>query len=95
VANGLADRFEARQGTLPATTGERYPLVLANLVASVLVEMGPRLAAHAERGASLIASGIIESRSGEVEAALAMAGFAVIEWITDGDWLTIRLERAA
>jgi ribosomal protein L11 methyltransferase len=95
VANGLADRFDARQGTLPATAGERYPLVLANLVASVLVDLGPRLAAHAEPGASLIASGIIESRSGEVEAALATAGFQIIEWITDGDWLTIRLERAA
>jgi ribosomal protein L11 methyltransferase len=92
-ANGVGAGFEPRLGTLPPTGDERFPLVLANLVASVLVELAPRLAAHTEPGGSLIASGVIESRSGEVEAALTGAGFGVIEWITDGDWVTVRLER--
>ena len=41
--NGLADRVEAREGTLPAAADERYPLVLANLVAAVLVELAAPL----------------------------------------------------
>jgi ribosomal protein L11 methyltransferase len=92
-ANDMSTGFEPRLGTLPATPDDPYPLVLANLVASVLVELAPRLAAHTAPGGSLIASGIIESRSDEVEAALTDAGFAVVEWVTDGDWVTIRLER--
>lgn len=91
--NGVGSRFEARLGTLPEAAAERYPLVLANLVASVLIDIGPRLAAHTEPGGSLIASGIIESRSAEVEAALRQAGFEVTEWITEGDWLSTRLTR--
>ena len=74
--NGLADRFEAREGTLPATADERYPLVLANLVAAVLVELAGPLAAHLAPGGTLLASGIIEPRAAEVEDAMLAAGLA-------------------
>lgn len=89
-ANDLGDRFEARQGTLPGAAEEPFPLVVANLVAGVLIELGSRLAAHAAPGGTLIASGIIEDRSDEVESALGRAGFDVTDWITEGDWVTIR-----
>lgn len=92
-ANDLGDRFEARRGPLPETPEERFPLVLANLVAAVLIDLGARLAAHTSPGGTLIASGIIESRSDEVESALTGAGFEVIDWITDGDWVTVRFTR--
>jgi ribosomal protein L11 methyltransferase len=68
-------------------------VVVANLVAAVLIELGPRLAAHTSAGGTLIASGIIEDRSDEVEAALGRAGFEVIDWITEGDWVTVRFTR--
>jgi ribosomal protein L11 methyltransferase len=93
LANDLGDRFAAQHGTLPELAAEFFPLVVANLVAAVLVELAPRLAAHTAPGGTLIASGIIESRSDEVEAALTAAGYEVVEWITDGDWVTVRLER--
>jgi ribosomal protein L11 methyltransferase len=92
-ANDLGDRFRAQHGTLPELADESFPLVVANLVAAVLVEMAPRLAAHTAPGGTLIASGIIESRSDEVEAALTAAGYEVVDWITEGDWLTVRLVR--
>jgi ribosomal protein L11 methyltransferase len=92
-ANELGDRFRAQHGTLPELADESFPLVVANLVAAVLVEMAPRLAAHTAPGGTLIASGIIESRSDEVEAALTAAGYEVVDWITEGDWLTVRLVR--
>ena len=91
--NGVGDRFHARRGTVPEAPDERFPLVLANLVAAVLMELGPRLAAHTSPGGTLIASGIIESRSDEVEAALGEAGFEVTDWITEGDWVTVRSTR--
>jgi ribosomal protein L11 methyltransferase len=93
--NDLGDRFEAHHGTLPEPAEERYPLVLANLVAAVLVELAPRLAAHTAPGGALIASGIIDSRSDEVESALGAAGLESNEWITEGDWVSARFARAA
>ena len=79
AANGLADRLSVRQGTLHGAPAEPFPLVLANLVAAVLIELAPRLAAHMAPGGTLLASGIIEERADEVEAALAAAGLQCAE----------------
>ncbi|MCV0404272.1 MAG: 50S ribosomal protein L11 methyltransferase [Chloroflexi bacterium] len=91
--NGLADAVEVRHGTLDED-GERYPLVLANLVAAVLVELAPRLADHLAHGGVLLASGIIEPRAEEVVAAMERAGLAVTERRDDGEWVSVRLEHA-
>jgi ribosomal protein L11 methyltransferase len=92
--NGLSDRVAAQEGTLPETATERFPLVVANLVAAVLIELAPRLAAHTAPTGTVIASGIIQSRRDEVEAALAAAGLIVWERSIDGDWVTLRLVRS-
>jgi ribosomal protein L11 methyltransferase len=93
-ANGLADRVTATQGSLPQSPGgEPYPLVLANLVAAVLMELAPRLAAHLAPGGTLLASGIIEDRAEEVGAALEGAGMAALEWHKDGEWVSLRMTR--
>ncbi|HET9497569.1 MAG TPA: 50S ribosomal protein L11 methyltransferase [Candidatus Limnocylindria bacterium] len=94
-ANGLADRFVVHHGTLAEDAGEKFPLVVANLVAAVLVDLAPRLAAHTAHGGSLIASGIIETRANEVESALAGVGLEAAEWITEGDWVTVRFSQVA
>lgn len=94
AANGLADGVTATQGTLPASpAGEPYPLVLANLVAAVLVELAPRLAAHLGPTGTLVASGIIAEREGEVEEAVRGAGLHVAEQLRDGDWVSLRVAR--
>jgi ribosomal protein L11 methyltransferase len=94
AANGLEGRLEARHGTLPAEPTARFPLVVANLVAGLLVELAPRLAAHAEPGATLLAGGIIDHRAGEVIEALAAAGLVVRDRIDEDEWVSLRLERA-
>lgn len=94
-ANGLADRFVVHHGTLAEDAGEKFPLVVANLVAAVLVDLAPRLAAHTAHGGSLIASGIIETRANEVESALAGVGLESAEWITEGEWVTVRFSQVA
>ena len=90
--NGLAARFEVHHGTLPATGGELYPLVLANLVAAVLVDLAPRLAAHLGPGGTLLASGIIEPRVDEVIGAMAAADLEVHRRRDDGEWVSLALE---
>jgi len=92
AANGLGERVAALVGTLPPKpAGEPYPLVLANLVAAVLIELAEPLAAHAAPGGILLASGIIEGRADEVLSALSSAGFVVEERLNDGEWVSLRL----
>ncbi|MEO8247665.1 MAG: 50S ribosomal protein L11 methyltransferase [Chloroflexota bacterium] len=96
AANGLAPRLRAWEGTLPAVpAAEPYPLVLANLVAAVLVQLAVPLAAHTAPGGTLLASGIIEGRAPEVRDALAGAGLAIAAERHDGEWVSLRAERSA
>ncbi len=96
AANGLASRVHAWQGSLPAVpAGEPYPLVLANLVAAVLVELSAPLAAHVAPGGTLLASGIIEGRADEVRGAFEAAGLAIAAERHDGEWLSLRAGRPA
>lgn len=93
--NGLGDRVTAVAGTLPASPEARHSLVLANLVAAVLIELAPRLAAHLAPGGVLLASGIIEPRAAEVIDAMRAAGLMVTDRRDDGEWVSLRLEHAA
>lgn len=81
--------------SLPEVAGETFPLVMANLVAAVLIELAPRLVAHTAPMGTVIASGIIETRRDEVEAAMVAAGLLVADRRVDGDWVTLRLVRSA
>jgi len=93
--NGLADRVEVREGSLPGEPAERYELVLANLVAAVLVELAPRLVAHLASSGRLIAGGIIEGRAGEVIEAMRAVGLGVAARRDADEWVTLALEPGA
>lgn len=93
--NGLGDRLHATVGTLPAEATRRFPLVLANLVAAVLVDLAPRLAAHLEPSGLLLASGIIEPKADAVVAAMRRARLEPVSRVDDGEWVTLRLAHAA
>ena len=94
AANDLGDRVTANLGSLsPAPPAEPYPLVLANLVAAVLIDLAEPLAAHTAPGGTLLASGIIEDRAAEVIAALTAAGLVPERRLDDGEWVSLRLRR--
>jgi ribosomal protein L11 methyltransferase len=92
--NGVAESLAVHVGSLDAIPGERFELVLANLVAAIHVELAERYPAHLAPGAHLVASGIIEPRATEVTAALEAAGLLVAERRDDGEWTTLRLTSA-
>ncbi len=93
--NGLADRLSVSHGSLPPDPAESFPLVLANLVAAVLIELAPRLAAHVAQPGTLLASGIIEPRAAEVIERLGEAGLHATDRRDDGEWVSLRLEPRA
>ena len=60
AANDLGNRVTANLGSLPPKpSGEPYPLVLANLVAAVLIDLAEPLAAHTVPGGTLLALSLI------------------------------------
>ena len=90
--NGVGGRLEVRNGTLPDAASERYPLVLANLVAALLVDLAPRLAGHLAPGGVLVAGGIIAGRAEEVVRAFEATGLTVTDTRDDGEWAALRLD---
>jgi ribosomal protein L11 methyltransferase len=90
--NGLAGRVGARVGTLPS--GEPpFDLVLANLIASVLIELATQLRDELRPGATLLASGIFEDREAAVRTAFATAGLAVSGRTVEGEWVAFEAIR--
>jgi ribosomal protein L11 methyltransferase len=89
--NGFGERFRAIHGSIVEVPGDRYPLVLANLVAAILLREAASLAARLAPEGVLIASGIIEPRAIEVIEAMRAAGLAVDARRDDGEWVSLRL----
>lgn len=83
--NALRERIEAK----------RYPIVTANIVASVIIALAPYAARLLETGGRFITSGIIDTREDEVAAALTAAGLSIIEIRRGGDWRAILAEKRA
>jgi ribosomal protein L11 methyltransferase len=92
--NRLQRQVRAWQGTVPTGAGP-FDLVAANLIASVLVALAPRLHDELRPGGRLLASGIFVDREGDVRAALAAAGFAILGREAEGDWVALDAERPA
>jgi len=93
-ANAVADAIRIVRGTLPPEPAEEmgpFPLIAANLVAALLVELAAPLAAHLAPRGTLLASGIIEPRAAEVITALSAAGLEVVRRLDDGEWVSLRL----
>jgi ribosomal protein L11 methyltransferase len=97
--NRLGRVLRARLGTLPVAGGA-FDLAVANLIASLLVELAAALHATLEpgngataSGGALLCSGIFVDREPEVRRALAAAGFHIGERSVEGEWVALEAER--
>lgn len=94
--NGMAAVISARQGSVPLGEGARtFDVVLANLVASLLIDLAEPLAASVNAGGRLIASGIFFDRAAEVRGAFESAGLSVVGATHEGDWVALELARGS
>jgi ribosomal protein L11 methyltransferase len=88
--NGLAAVIHGRLGSVPTGDGP-FDIVCANLIASLLVDLAPALAAELRRGGrgELLASGIFLDREADVRTAFAKALLDVGNAWDDGDWIAL------
>lgn len=91
AANDLGGRITVEAGSLrgDVTPDVHFDLLIANIIARVIIELAPALAAALAPGGVLIASGIIDERGAEVDAALRRTGLTILETRQEGDWLAI------
>jgi ribosomal protein L11 methyltransferase len=100
--NDLAGRIRAEQGSLgdawpfvePAD--DRFDVAVANIIARVIVDLAEPLVRALKPGGTLIVSGIIAEREGEVVAALTAVGARITSTRAMGEWrcLTATRDRA-
>lgn len=92
LANGIPERIAASIDDV-ATLTETFPFVVANIEARVLIPLAEPIAARVAPGGSLVLSGILRGQEDDVRAAYPSLELAAIEY--DGEWVSIRLVRAA
>lgn len=92
-ANGVQDRLRAETTPIESVTG-RFPLVLANIEAHVLVPLSAPIAARVAEGGLLVLSGILREQIPRVEAEYIGQGpFKRIASRAEGDWEAVVLQR--
>ncbi len=92
AANGRAELIRVMVGSVDqAPAGATYDVVVANIIARVLVELTPQLAARLAAGGTVIAAGIIADRASEVVDAFARVGLRARSYV-DGDWISLRCQ---
>ncbi|HET7027215.1 MAG TPA: 50S ribosomal protein L11 methyltransferase [Candidatus Limnocylindrales bacterium] len=90
--NRVARLVRARRGSVP-TGDPPFDVVLANLIASLLVDLAAALAGELRPGGVLVASGIFVEREQDVRAAFEAAGLRVHGRAEDGDWVLLEAVR--
>ena len=92
--NRLARRIRAHRGSVPTEDGP-FDVVVANLIATLLVELADALATEVRPGGVVLASGIFVDRESEVRRAFGRAGLPVRRRAAEGDWVALEAVRAA
>ena len=74
--------------------GSEYDLVLVNIVADVIIRLAPVLPGFLQGGASLLCSGILDTRLSDVTAALEKNGIRILETKAEAEWRSLRARLA-
>jgi ribosomal protein L11 methyltransferase len=91
--NRLADVVSARQGSVPSGD-TAFDVVVANLIASLLVELATALRDELQPGGVIVASGIFVDREAEVRDAFAATGLQPGARTAEGEWVALEAVRA-
>ena len=85
--NGVDGKFSGLVGDLSDQASGAYNIITANIVANAIISLSTAVPGLLAAGGHFIASGIIDTRADEVEAALKAAGLAVAERKEKRGWV--------
>ena len=88
--NQVNDRVRVSRGDLGTVLVGQADVVIANIIADVILMLLPDLKRILHQKGEFLASGIIDNRADEVEAALKETGFEVVERVEDSGWILFR-----
>jgi len=95
--NGVGARVRAVQGngyaSPLAARGDRFDLIIANILARPLMRMAPSLKRRLKPGGHAILSGLLRRQEAAVLAAHKAVGLRLVRRIPIGDWNTLVLRR--
>jgi ribosomal protein L11 methyltransferase len=86
--NDQTRRLRVRQGSVPSGEGP-FDIVLANLIASLLVQLAVPLCDELVPGGRMLASGIFRDRESDVVAAFQAAGLRMGRRWAEEDWVAL------
>lgn len=89
----LTGNITEDQELVEALSREKYDVVLVNIVADVIIALAPVLPRFLEEKSTLICSGILDVRLGDVKRALEKAGLTVIETKEKEEWRCVVCKR--
>jgi ribosomal protein L11 methyltransferase len=92
--NGLESSVTARHGSLPLSPLATFDLVLANLVASVLIDLATPLASSIGESGVLVVSGIFSDRESDVRRAFESEGLRIVGARSEGDWAALEARKS-
>ena len=82
----LTGNVTADKALMDRLAGEKWDLVLVNIVADVIIGLAPVLPHFLGENTTLICSGILDTRLGDVTAALTAAGITISRTHAKEDW---------
>ena len=89
----LTGNVTADKALMDCLAGEKWDLVLVNIVADVIIGLAPVLPHFLGEDTTLICSGILDTRLAEVTAALNAAGIIITETHAKEDWRCVTAHR--
>ena len=89
----LTGNVTADKKLMDRLAGDRYDLVLVNIVADVIIGLAPILPKFMDEKTLLICSGILDTRLSDVTAALEKAGLTVTKTKSKEDWRCVSAKR--
>ena len=89
----LTGNVTADKKLMDRLAGDRYDLVLVNIVADVIIGLAPILPKFLNENTLLICSGILDTRLADVTAALEKAGLVITKTKAKEDWRCVSAKR--
>jgi ribosomal protein L11 methyltransferase len=85
--NGV--RLDIRTGTIDQVEAEEYDVVIANIIASIIIDILPDVATRMKKGGKFLASGIIAEKKQSVLDAMTGTWLLPTEVREEGGWVAI------